>query len=110
MNPGASPGHSGEHTFIGGRSRSPGRDPAHGATVRSSGAAQSRGSHLGIIGPPTSSCHSRAGRDGSRRSPVRPVEAPRPRRAARRPVGQLSLAAVASVHRSSSARSAWILR
>ncbi len=34
MNPGTSPGHSGEHTFIGGRSRSPGRGPTRGATVR----------------------------------------------------------------------------
>ncbi len=110
MNPDASPGHSGEHTFIGGRSRSPGRVP-HAEPRFGTGSSTKpwvaprdyRPTHVFV------SLTSGPGRR-ARQSPVRPVEAPRPRQAARRSVGQLSLAAVASVHRSSSARSAWILR
>lgn len=77
-------------------------------------AAQSRGSHRGVFSPPTPSCRRRAFRGGT--WVCLPSVARRKRHggvadaALARSSDQLSLAAVASVQRSSSARSAWILR
>ena len=95
------PGHQAEHTFFG-------RPPCSSVPVP--GYMNRHGTKPWAaprdVCPPTSSCCSRAFRGSTHGACLRPPGGILRGDSA----GQLSPAAVASVHRSSSARSAWILR